>query len=479
MDWNKCAQVENLSTALDWFHKFQRCRGERLTSWVSSFHPSHLPCSLANGNIAEDKRGSFNWTCKVVFDNGEAWMVRFPVDGKVKNADEKVEIEVATMQVIREHTDIPVPEVKAWGLASDNKLELGPFIITPFIEGVSLVDVLRDQNDQESRMMREDVEDADIQTIYQQIAHFMLQLSKLNFPRIGSLSSKSHNDDGTNFAATICSRPLTWKAHEILNVGGVDVFCMSMHSLQSLVNVLVSGPANETFPSTAEYLQYVAEQDWRHLNEQLNSVDDEEDARSKYTFWSVFKKLVPRFVSHDYDRGPFKLICDDFGPANMMVNNTKDLKIVAVLDWEWSYAGPYQLFCSPPRWLVFDRPNQWGEEDERLQRYSKYLDIFIQALEKEELDTSPVIAPMEERLSTMMKKQTGGQMWFHHIILEGFNGPTCVPFQKLRAAVADFDQLVAAIPEGDVHEFVKTKMQHLNEYEKNVDAYGDAVSFLK
>lgn len=158
-------------------------------------------------------------------------MVRFPIDGKVKNPDEKVEIEVATIKVIRENTDIPVPEVKAWGLASENKLELGPFIITSFIEGVSLADFLRDQNDQESRMLREDVDDVDIQTIYKQIAHFMLQLSRLNFPRIGSLSNESHKDDGTNFAATISSRPMTWKAHEILNVGGVNVFSMSIHSL--------------------------------------------------------------------------------------------------------------------------------------------------------------------------------------------------------------------------------------------------------
>lgn len=107
--------------------------------------------------------------------------MRFPIDGKVKNPDEKVKIEVATMRVIPENTDIPVPEVKAWGLASENTLGMGPFIITPFVEGISLDDVLRDQNDPESRMLRDDVEDADIQTIYKQIAHFMLQLSRLNF----------------------------------------------------------------------------------------------------------------------------------------------------------------------------------------------------------------------------------------------------------------------------------------------------------
>lgn len=220
------------------------------------------------------------------------------------------------------------------------------------------------------------------------------------------------------------------------------------------------GPSNTTFSSIVEYLQHIAEQEWRHLNEQLNSVDSEQDARLHYTFWCVFEKLVPRFISHDYDRGPFKLICYEFGPANMMVNNTKDLKIVAVLDWEWSYAGLYQLFCCPPRWLVLDRSNQWAHEDGRVQlRYIKYLDIFIQALEMEEMDTPQDVAPMEESLSTMMKERKGWQMWFHHIIWEGSDGPTCVPF--------------------NTDEFVKMKMQHLIDYKRKLDSYGDAVGFLR
>ncbi|TAQ86908.1 hypothetical protein B7494_g4757 [Chlorociboria aeruginascens] len=97
------------------------------------------------------------------------------------------------MKILREHTDIPVPEVKAWGLASESKLELEPFIITPFIEGVNLAEFLCNQNDQESRMFREDVEDADIQSIYKQVANFMIQLSKLDFPQIGSLSNESQS----------------------------------------------------------------------------------------------------------------------------------------------------------------------------------------------------------------------------------------------------------------------------------------------
>ena len=44
-----------------------------------------------------------------------------------------------------------------------------------------------------------------------------------------------------------------------------------------------------------------------------------------------------------YDKGPFKLICDDFGPANVIVRSKDDLTIIGVVDLEWVMQG--QLSC--------------------------------------------------------------------------------------------------------------------------------------
>jgi len=43
----------------------------------------------------------------------------------------------------------------------------------------------------------------------------------------------------------------------------------------------------------------------------------------------------------------------------MIVNTERDLKIVGVIDRELSYAGPSQLFYSPPPWLLLDLPIYW------------------------------------------------------------------------------------------------------------------------
>lgn len=86
----------------------------------------------------------------------------------------------------------------------------------------------------------------------------------------------------------------------------------------------------------------------QHLWNQPNSVDDMEDARRKYLHNKIFKAIVPHFVDSKYDHGPFKLICDDFRLGNILVNNAQDLKMVAVLDWEWAYTAPFQMLYFPP-----------------------------------------------------------------------------------------------------------------------------------
>lgn len=192
---------------------------------MSDLHKDKLPCRLAHDDFTSDRHGSFNWTWQVVLTNGEKWRVRFPKGGKVRKPDEKVEIEVATMSNVRQHTDIPTPEVKAWGLAADNKLGVGPFIMTSFVEGVSLGDILQDAEDPDGRRMRRDISDANIKAIYRHIAYFILQLSQLDFAQMGSLSRTSEKGL-SKCKATISARPMTWKkAHETLNVGEVDVFC--------------------------------------------------------------------------------------------------------------------------------------------------------------------------------------------------------------------------------------------------------------
>jgi hypothetical protein len=126
-------------------------------------------------------------------------------------------MEVAVINLIRDKSTIPVPNIQAWGVAAENPLGLGPFILMELIqEGVSLHDLLKDVNSG-TRLLRDDLSDQEIETIYRQFANFLLRLFKLDFDYMGNLHSP-HPE------LRFPSQPLTWKVHDILQTGGVDTF---------------------------------------------------------------------------------------------------------------------------------------------------------------------------------------------------------------------------------------------------------------
>ncbi|KUJ09775.1 uncharacterized protein LY89DRAFT_276977 [Mollisia scopiformis] len=444
MDDDEILYINTMMHSTLWLAK---CR-HQIPAWVSEFHPQKLPCKLLHDTNKHDRHGSYNWLVQVVFENAEEWIVRFPKGTKVRYPDEKVEAEVSTLKLIRDKTDIPVPEVKAWGVAEDNILGLGSFIMMSVIKGTSLDSILL-KSEPGARGMRQDISDEVVAIIYRQVARFMLQLFKLDFARIGSLSEPPAGTVDIGYAASVHSRPFTWRAHEMLVLCGVDTYC----------------PKSATFSSTTDYFTHVADGDLQQLHQQRNAVDNESDARNKLICSETLKSLIPRHVFAKYDKGPFKLICDDFGPSNMIVDNDRDLNIVGVIDWEWSYAGPCQLFSSPPRWLLLQSPNEWGRDDEEVATgYEKALQVFLEVLEEEERSTLQDM-PSTERLSALMREcNEDGHNWFHCIMRDGFNGPDRFVWQQLKAATPDFDQLASAVSEEMITAFIEEKMVALAAY---------------
>ncbi|PYI11363.1 phosphotransferase enzyme family protein [Aspergillus sclerotiicarbonarius CBS 121057] len=391
MDTNALIDLVHQVQGQLWVDKVNEShRTGRLCQWVSTLHPDQLPCQL-DGTF---HHGAFNAGMKMVFRDRTAWMVRFPRVGMVCDnyADEKVAMEVAALGLIRNRTTIPVPR------------------------GLSLSSLLQDPNaESPRRVIRQDISDSDIEVLYRQLANFLLQLFTLDFDRIGSLVSPP-----TDAQSPTPPRPLTFKAHSILQNGGVDTF----------------GDRAQGFATTTEYFEYVAGQDWEQIVQQPNSTFGLYDAKNKYVAFKVLQTLIPDLVNAKYDRGKFKLICDDLGLANLIVCDRQDLTVIGVVDLEWSYIGPAQLFGSAPWWLLQDRPvnSTWdckGDEPPQIAtRYFKYLDIFIRILEEEE---ERIPEYKERELSSLVKwSQASGAMWLHMLLSSGFNDHRSFPFMQLR-----------------------------------------------
>lgn len=78
-----------------------------------------------------------------------------------------------------------------------------------FIAGMSLRDILTDEPDPDSKILKSDFPDEKLRILYQQIASFHLQLHQWDFTSIGALSIR---DDGR---IAVKASPLTLKMQEI------------------------------------------------------------------------------------------------------------------------------------------------------------------------------------------------------------------------------------------------------------------------
>lgn len=195
--------------------------------------------------------------------------------------------------------------------------------------------------------------------------------------------------------------------------------------------------------------------------------------------FKVLKSLICDLVNSKYDRCKFKLICDDLGLANLIVRSREDLTIVGVVDLEWSYVGPAQLFGSAPWWLLQDRPvnSAWdckdGKPPKIAARYFKCLEIFTRILEEEE---AKMPGHEERELSSLVRwSQASGAMWLHMLLLSGFNDHRSFPFTQLRRYFGaewakrenEFNN------EEELEAFAARKMSELDEYDEALEKRED------
>lgn len=196
-----------------WVDRINEARVDgSLCAWVATLLPQQAACRLVGGFL----NGSYNLCQRFILEDGTTILLRLPRASSVssQHADEKVAMEVEALNLVRTMTDIPVPQVYAWGLSENNVLGLGPFMLMEFIDGVPLKELFTEGG---SAVLKEDIPGHDVEYVYRQMANFILQLFKIDLPRLGSLPTPI-----THFPSPI--RPLTWKVHDILQNGGIDTF---------------------------------------------------------------------------------------------------------------------------------------------------------------------------------------------------------------------------------------------------------------
>ncbi|GLB04958.1 hypothetical protein AtubIFM57258_010985 [Aspergillus tubingensis] len=286
--------------------KFDRLRKE----WVKCCSKSASGiCELANRYRKRDDcllrsmhSGSFNFSLRLHWeDDGDDWLIRFPLPGKSMFPEEKVRGEAILMTYIADNTTIPVPRVIASGTADENPTGLGPFIIMTWVEGKKMSELLRTSDSSDKKeTLNPDIDVETLKALYGQMAQVLLELWKLDFDCIGSLGNNK-----VTGKPQVTKRLLTLAMNELVRTCG-----------------LTDLDPPRTYNSSTDYIVSLLELQSKNLQQQRNSIYDSTDCREKYACRHLMKASALNFLSPEDNCGPFKLFCDDLCPGNVLVNDS-------------------------------------------------------------------------------------------------------------------------------------------------------------
>ncbi|KAF4446300.1 phosphotransferase [Fusarium austroafricanum] len=339
-------------------------------------------------------------------------LIRLPCPNQTISPLEKTLAEAATVTYISQHTQLPVPKVFDHGVDSD----IGPFMVIEDLEsrrgmGQALEAPREDLND--TAVLRPDIPETKLKSLYAEMARCMLQLAQPTFPRIGALVEVAPGSH------SVLGRPLT----------------LNMNNMVQLSNIPKSVFPSEdtTYDTTDEWYTILAEMQIATLIFQHNDmVESEDDCKTKYVARQLFRRLAKQgrlsnfgfaedswsaYSKHARSRlpspdgsGSFRLWSDDFRPANVLIDD--DDHILGAIDWEFAYVGPTQFVLDSPWWLLLDVPEMWdgGIEDwENI--YEKRLETWIAAMEEAEQD----MKSGSFLLSAYMRESwTTGRFWLNY-----------------------------------------------------------------
>ncbi|EAQ91085.1 hypothetical protein CHGG_03020 [Chaetomium globosum CBS 148.51] len=367
--YNMIAEADSDDECRLWVRKLINARDD-----VVAFVDSRLD-GQGTGKYLGFFKGSFNFSFHIGFGEGKpSVLIRVAKPGHTFTAwrDEKVKNEVRVIEYLREHTTIPLPRVRCWGLTDERPAQLGPFIIMDFIEGVRLSTFLKEpsEDDQADPILNPAIEEATLETIYDQLADYILQISQLEFSSIGAISK-----DVSSGTWSVTGRPLTFNMNELATNTGY--------------------PADQ-FPNAplihaSDYFHALADHHLLHLRTQrnLSPSNGAADVQRRFIARHHFRQLIPKYCTTTTGSsvGPFTLFRDDLQPANMLLNPTT-LRITALLDFEFAYSAPAHFTHDPPWWLLLRGPDLWldkhGGLDQFLERYVPRMGQFLRALEQVE-----------------------------------------------------------------------------------------------
>ncbi|KAH6716161.1 phosphotransferase enzyme family protein [Leptodontidium sp. MPI-SDFR-AT-0119] len=252
-------------------------------------------------------------------ENVEKWVVRVPLAPCLAfGRRNKLESEIATMQLVADKTTIPLPKIYAYSL-DDGPEPLSSFLILEYVEGQKLSSVKLKTLSDEQRTH-----------LYTSLADIHIQLRRLEFPSIGCLTCGPDGFEVRKKTATI------------------DINMQELEGLEPSKIQTSYYDDSGLLTSANDYVAMLLQIANNAFVEGRSSVWERGQGEDALYHLHMFCQYAEVWVDRSLDQGPYVLVHGDFEPFNLIVNENMD--IISVLDWEWSRVVPRQFF-KPPLWL--------------------------------------------------------------------------------------------------------------------------------
>ncbi|KAM0415722.1 hypothetical protein ACHAPT_013307 [Fusarium lateritium] len=319
---------------------------DRFIETIDESSIRRLASSYHNGDecvfFQPPRCGRFIMSYCVRFSDGDSWVVRVPISPCLAfDAQQLIEREVTT---------IPTPRVIAPNLDDDDDCEIPSFVILEYVEGTPLSEVRIPGLSIEKR-----------NTLYQGLADMYVELRSLTFSEIGVLALTEEDD------VDVLQGPVS-----------AEFNLQQLAGLQPSRVREVRGPRGPV-RTAMEYVSMLLAMTWNVFYNSPAVTQDQEDAEQSLYYLFQFDRFVRQeWFDESLDHEPFVLSHGDLVDRNIIVDD--DMRIVAVLGWEWSRVVPLQLF-NPPLWLISKSPELLASRhfyDYHVEELDRFLDILRQ-----------------------------------------------------------------------------------------------------
>ena len=185
---------------------------DKIADYVASQRPGR------GAQVVGHLQGSFNLCLQITYSDGTpSAVIRFSGPGHSTFRDEKMLNEVRVIQFLQDNTTIPVPRLISWGTTERSPKEFGkefgPFMISDFVEGTHLSDVLKDPGNPKQIYLNPNIDINTLENVFSQLADIMLQLYQFDFDHIGAISKSTSTG-----LWSVTGRPLTYSMSELATV---------------------------------------------------------------------------------------------------------------------------------------------------------------------------------------------------------------------------------------------------------------------